>query len=67
MATSCSTVNKIYIIFVNGTATGKTMLTPTNPNYVGFDSKGHFIQLSYHQIAIYNQNKNITRKNFAIF
>ena len=52
-ATSCDN-NTLYLHFSNGTSTCRTITTPTNPRYIGFDSKGHFIQLSYGQISIYN-------------
>ena len=52
-ATSCI-YNKLYLLFANGTYTGKDITTPTYPVYIGFDSKGHFIQISRFQITIYN-------------
>ena len=59
MATSCdSPLNKLYLHFANGTFTAKTMSTPEGPRYIGFDSKGHFIQISGQNITIYNNNKN---------
>ena len=54
IATSCEIDNKLYLNFANGTYTGKTMVTPNNPYYSGFDSKGHFVQISTKQIIIYN-------------
>ena len=54
-ATSCyEPTNKLYLFFANGTDTGKSMTTPTNTKYIGFDSKGHFIQISQNQTTIYN-------------
>ena len=52
VATSCGN-NKLYLNFANGTSTGRTISTPMYPYYIGFDSKGHFIQISYRHIAIY--------------
>ena len=52
-ATSCNN-NKLYLLFANGTYTGKTIVTPNDPKFIGFDSKGHFIQISVNQITIYN-------------
>ena len=54
-ATSCyAPTNRLYLLFANGTYTGKVITTPINPYYIGFDSKGHIIQISYRQITIYN-------------
>ena len=59
MATSCfSPLNKLYLNFANGTFTGKTISSQSHPYYIGFDSKGHFIQISARNIIIYNNNKN---------
>ena len=52
-ATSCYN-DKLYLLFANGTYTGKVITTPINPFYIGFDSKDHFIQLSKSQTTIYN-------------
>ena len=52
-ATSCNN-NKFYLLFANGTNTGKLMVTPTSTRYIGLDSKGHFIQISEKKITIYN-------------
>ena len=57
MATSCSshpTPYKLYLFSPNGSFTDKSITTPQNPFYIGFDSKGRFIQISYVQISIYN-------------
>ena len=56
MATSCDnpTVSKLYIFSPNGSLTDKSFTTPRNPRYIGFDSKGRFIQISKKQISIYN-------------
>ena len=54
-ATSCNDpINKLYLIFPNGTYTGRTISTPINPRYIGFDSKGHLIQISTNETTIYN-------------
>ena len=53
-ATSCETINKLYLIFANGTDSGKTMTTLNAPRYIGFDAKGHFIQILSNQITVYN-------------
>ena len=52
-ATSCDN-NKLYLLFANGTYTGKEITTPNYPYFIGFDSKGHFIHTSWKQISIYN-------------
>ena len=55
MATSCrDPSNTLYLLYVNGTSTGKTIATRVFPYYIGFDSKGDFIQISAHQITIYS-------------
>ena len=46
--------NKLYLFSPNGSFTGKSITTPIYPSYIGFDSKGHFIQISWLQISIYN-------------
>ncbi len=53
MATSCSN-NKLYLYYPNGTYIGKSLNTPPNPRYIGFDSKGRFIQISWEKISIYS-------------
>ena len=53
-ATSCwGKSNRLYLLFANGTYTGKNITTPILPHYIGFDSKGHFIQISSKQITLY--------------
>ena len=52
MATSSFSFSNLH--FPNGSYTGKSMATPIHPRYIGFDSKGHFIQISVYQITIYN-------------
>ena len=55
MATSCSyPSNKLYIFSQNGSFTGKSLTMPSFPEYIGFDSKGRFIQISTKQISINN-------------
>ena len=55
MATSCSDpTNKLYLISPNSSFTGKSIKTPSSPNYIGFDSKGRFIHITWKQISIYN-------------
>ena len=53
MATTCYNLNKLYLYSQNGSFTGKSITTPSYPSYIGFDSKGRFIQISYYQISIY--------------
>ena len=54
-ATSCDDpINKLYLILANGTYTGINITTAIWPNYIGFDSKGRFIQISNEKITIYN-------------
>jgi hypothetical protein len=55
MATSCFySTNQLYLYHPNGTYLNKNFATPFHPHYIGYDSKGNFIQLSYSQISIYN-------------
>ena len=54
MTTSCWETNKLYLFSPNGSLTGKSITTPPYPQYIGFDSKGRFIQISKKQISIYN-------------
>ena len=58
MATSCVPSNILYLFSPDGSFTGKIITTPQydlNMNrYIGFDSKGRFILISYLQITIYN-------------
>ena len=58
MATNCNdipnTINQLYLYDPNGTYLSKNFTTPTGPRYIGYDSKGHFIQISWTQISIYN-------------
>ena len=53
MATSCDS-SKLYLFSPNGSFTGKSITTPIYPRYIGFDSKGRFIQISYYRISFYN-------------
>ena len=52
IATSCD--EKLYLFSPNSSFTGRSLTTPDNPLYIGFDSKGRFIQISGGQISIYN-------------
>ena len=55
MATSCGySTNKLYLFSPDGSFTNKSITTPDDPRYFGFDSKGRFIQISSKQISIYN-------------
>ena len=55
MATSCDyPTNKLYLFSPNGSFTGKSITIPSTPQYIGFDSKGRFIQILWNQISIYN-------------
>ena len=50
MATSCGNpTNKLYFWAPNGSYTGKSIATPQYTYYIGFDSKGRFIQISAKQ------------------
>ena len=53
MAISCETISKIDFYHSNGTYTGNSLTTSSNPMYVGFDSKGRFVLISQNQISIY--------------
>ena len=54
-ATSCfNTINTLYLILANETYIGKKITTQMSTYYIGFDSKGHFMQISSNQITIYN-------------
>ena len=47
MATSCGyPTNKLYLFSTNGSFTGKSVTIEDNISYIGFDSKGRFIQIS---------------------
>jgi hypothetical protein len=55
MATICSDpTNKLYFYDTDGTYTGTFLSTPVNPRYIGFDTKGRFVVISFNQISIYN-------------
>ena len=57
MVTSCAnltTKTKLYLNFQNGSFKGQSLTTPSTPYYIGFDSKGRFIQISNKQISIYD-------------
>ena len=53
IATSCGNA-KLYLYSPNGSFTGQIITTPINPYYIGFDSKGRVIQISWNRISIYN-------------
>ena len=53
MVTTCNT-NQLYLYYPNGTFTGKSFTTPTDPRYIGYDSKGRFVLISWYEISIYN-------------
>jgi len=54
MATSCYS-NKLYLFSSNGSFTNKSITTPLYPQYIDFDTKDRFIQISAaKQISIYN-------------
>ena len=58
MATSCNNpTNKLYLLSPNGSFTGQSITTPSSPRYIGFYSKGRFVQISEKQIGLLNQNK----------
>ena len=54
MATACDRTSKLYLFSHDGSYTGKSITSPDRPHYIGFDSKGRFIQISSGQISIYN-------------
>ena len=55
MVTTCwYPTNKLYLFSPNASFTGKSITTPSYPNYIGFDSKSRFIQISWNKISIYN-------------
>jgi hypothetical protein len=53
MAISCETISQINFYYSTGTYTGKSLATPLNPMYVGFDSKGRLVIISQNQISIH--------------
>ena len=68
MATSCShPTNKLHIFSPNGSFTGKSLTTPAGPSYIGFDSKGRFIQISAREIRIYLQLKEKSNPQIDLF
>ena len=44
---------RLYLLFQNGTSTGKTITALVNPQFIGIDSNGYFILISQKQIKIY--------------
>jgi hypothetical protein len=53
LATSCDN-NELYLYHSNGTYLSKNFNASTRTKYIGYDSKGNFIQISTAQISIYN-------------
>jgi hypothetical protein len=53
MATSCNKEH-LYLYYPNGTYSGKHLTTPKGPQYIGYDSNAHFVQISDKQISVYN-------------
>jgi hypothetical protein len=53
IAISCSSNNLIDLFYSNGTFAGKKLNSFSNPEYIGFDSKGRFVLISKTQISIY--------------
>ena len=49
--------NKLHLFSPNGSFTGQSITTPSSPRYIGFYSKGRFVQISEKQIGLLNQNK----------
>ena len=55
IATSCSRpTNALFLYYSNGSFTNKSISAPYNPKYIGFDSKGRFVLVSWYQINIYS-------------
>ena len=50
MATSCEN-SQLYLYDPNVTYLSKNKATPIYPNYIGYDSKGRFVQISAYQIS----------------
>ena len=46
-------INKMILYNSNETFTNKTLSTLSSPRYIGFDSKGRFVIISFTQIRIY--------------
>jgi hypothetical protein len=54
MATSCFIFNYNDLYYSNETYANKSLITsPGYPVYVGFDSKGRYVQISTEQISIF--------------
>ena len=54
LAAFCHTsINQLFLYLSNGIYANKTLQTPTGGQYIGFDSKGRFLIISYYQISIY--------------
>jgi hypothetical protein len=53
-AISCLSFNNNDLYYSNETYANKSLITPPgNPVYVGFDSKGRYVQISTQQISIF--------------
>jgi hypothetical protein len=58
MATSCDDpVNQLFLYFLNGSFTGKSISTPYRTFKIGFDSKNRFYILSMNQISLFNREE----------
>ena len=53
MATACNH-NELYLYYPNRTYVGKNFATAIYPKFIGYDSKGHLIEISFTRISIYN-------------
>ena len=53
MAVTCSTDNMVRLYHSNGTLTGKSLSTTSNPRYGSFDSKGRFVIVYNAQVNVY--------------
>jgi hypothetical protein len=53
IALSCESKNSVYLYYYNGTITSKSLATGTSPEYIAFDSKKYFVELSGTEIRIY--------------
>jgi hypothetical protein len=53
MATSCYKATKFYLYTQDGNFISTSISTQFN-EYIGFDTKGHFVVISYNLIIIYS-------------
>jgi hypothetical protein len=53
MGVLCYSNNMLYLYTTNGSYTGKSMTTPSNPRFMNYDLNGHFIIAGESQIKIY--------------